>query len=187
MIDRETRRSEVEDKLAAHVLAHGLGRTSVRDLAAAAGTSDRMLLYYFADKAEVVSVVLARIAADMAQALDAALPEGERLPPADLLARVGVMASSAGMRPYMELWSEIAAKAGREEAPFAAIADAIAAGFRAWADSRLAIADDARRSAMAALMIVAIDGAALLAPMAGGTIARDGLALLGELLDGHCS
>ncbi|WP_225205806.1 TetR family transcriptional regulator [Novosphingobium huizhouense] len=187
MIDRETRRSEVEARLAAHVLAHGLSRTSLRDLARAAGTSDRMLLYYFADKAEILGVVLARIAADMAALLDGALPSAERLAPADLLARLGAMAGTAQMRPYMELWSEIAAGAARGEAPFDAIADAIAAGFRDWADARLAVADDAARARLAALMIVAVDGAALLAPMAGGAIARDGLGALADLLARYCS
>lgn len=40
---------------------------------------------------------------------------------------------------------------------------------------------------MAALMIVAIDGAALLAPMNDGRIAREGLSLLEDLLAQYCS
>ena len=36
--------------LAAYVLEHGLAGLSLRPLAAAAGTSDRMLLYHFASK-----------------------------------------------------------------------------------------------------------------------------------------
>jgi len=36
--------------LAAHVLTHGLGQASLRPLARAAGTSDRMLLYHFGSK-----------------------------------------------------------------------------------------------------------------------------------------
>ena len=182
MIDRETRRSELVVRLAAHVLANGLGRTSVRDLAGAAGTSDRMLLYYFADKAEILTVVLTRIASDMAAALDMALPFGTRHAPAALLAAVGSMAASPAMRPYMELWAEIAAQAARGTAPFVLIAEAIATGFRDWFDARLAIDDPVLRAAMAALLIIAVDGAALLSPMGGGVIARDGLALLGTLL-----
>mgnify|MGYP000446911998 CR=1 FL=1 len=51
---RAAQRQVVTERLAGHLLASGLARTSVRQLAAAAGISDRMLLYYFRDKAEAL-------------------------------------------------------------------------------------------------------------------------------------
>lgn len=59
----ETRRAEIIERLTDHVLAHGLSASSLRPLAKAAGTSDRMLLYYFKDKAEIISAVLQLISA----------------------------------------------------------------------------------------------------------------------------
>ena len=41
--------------LAGHVLAHGLGEASLRPLAKAAGTSDRMLLYHFGTKEALIA------------------------------------------------------------------------------------------------------------------------------------
>ena len=38
-------RTRLLDRLAAHVIAHGLSAASLRPLAKAAGTSDRMLMY----------------------------------------------------------------------------------------------------------------------------------------------
>src|SRR3954462_15282007 len=73
---RETRR---RDQVAAaatdYVLEHGLVGLSLRPLAAELGTSDRMLLYHFATKDDLVATVL-RVANDRAVA------EVRRLPPA---------------------------------------------------------------------------------------------------------
>ena len=44
--------------LAAHVIEHGLGGASLRPLAKAAGTSDRMLIYHFGDKETLVRDLL---------------------------------------------------------------------------------------------------------------------------------
>ena len=44
--------------LAAYVLENGLADVSLRPLAKAAGTSDRMLLYHFGSKEELVAALL---------------------------------------------------------------------------------------------------------------------------------
>ena len=54
------RRGELLDRMAAHLLAHGLEGANLRPLARAAGTSDRMLLYYFADKEELFAQMQAQ-------------------------------------------------------------------------------------------------------------------------------
>lgn len=182
MQERTTRSEQIEARLCAHVLAHGLGHTSLRQLARAAGTSDRMLLYYYADKAEIIGRVLTRLANDMGAQFDAALPADARLAPAELLRRIGALAASPAMRAYMDLWAEIAAEAARGTSVFPVIAAGIAEHFRTWAEGRLAIDDPQRRTATASLLIVAIDGAALLAPVGDGRIAGDGVALLEQLL-----
>ncbi len=53
-----TRREELTEAAADHVLEQGLIGLSLRPLAAAVGTSDRMLLYHFADKDDLVATVL---------------------------------------------------------------------------------------------------------------------------------
>ena len=52
------RREELAHAATDHVLDHGLIGMSLRPLAAAIGTSDRMLLYHFRDKADLLSTVL---------------------------------------------------------------------------------------------------------------------------------
>ena len=179
----EDQRAELEVRLAAWVLAQGLSKTSLRQLAAGVGTSDRMLLYYFRDKAELLEVVLGRIAEAMTLSLTAALPADQQFAPAALYARVAELAASAELRPYMDRWGEMAAAAARAEQPFAAIADAITQGFQFWVESRLAISDDAGRRDMASLLIVMIDGGALLEPLDGGRVSARARKMMQALLE----
>jgi AcrR family transcriptional regulator len=52
------RRTALAEAATDHVLQHGLVGLSLRPLAAALGTSDRMLLYHFADKDDLVATIL---------------------------------------------------------------------------------------------------------------------------------
>jgi len=68
---RETKRAEIVGKLATHFLEAGLGDTGVRRLAEVAGTSDRMLLYYFENKEEILAAVLGALGGGFTEVLDA--------------------------------------------------------------------------------------------------------------------
>ena len=56
------RREQLLDKVADHLLVAGIAGSSLRPLAEAVGLSDRMLLYYFKDKEDVIAGGLARVA-----------------------------------------------------------------------------------------------------------------------------
>ena len=62
--------------LAAHVMEHGLGTASLRPLAKAAGTSDRMLIYHFGSKEGLIDALLRHLAGGFVAGLEAALPPG---------------------------------------------------------------------------------------------------------------
>ena len=68
------RRAELADAATDHVLEHGLIGLSLRPLAASLGTSDRMLLYHFQDKDDLVATVL-RVSNDRSVGLIRALPQ----------------------------------------------------------------------------------------------------------------
>lgn len=177
-----SRRAALIKQLAAFVLANGLGQASLRPMARAAGTSDRMLLYYFRDKAELLEAVLGAIVAELYSEIAAVLPGKERLPPRELFERLGRLVAGARLQPYMRLWSELSAAAGRGEAPVAPIAERIAEGFAAFAEARLDVADPDERCELAALLLVQIDGAALLEPFAGGSYSQAAHRAMARLL-----
>ena len=54
------RRDELLDQVTDHVLEHGLIGLTLRPVAAAIGTSDRMLIYHFESRDALVSAVVAR-------------------------------------------------------------------------------------------------------------------------------
>jgi AcrR family transcriptional regulator len=58
MTRKATRREELVELVTDYALEHGLIGLSLRPLAAAIGTSDRMLLYHFAGKDDLVATVL---------------------------------------------------------------------------------------------------------------------------------
>jgi AcrR family transcriptional regulator len=70
------RRAELVEQATDYVLAHGLIGLSLRPLAASIGTSDRMLLYHFESKADLVAAVLVA-SNDRSITTVASLPPGE--------------------------------------------------------------------------------------------------------------
>jgi len=70
-----SRREELAAAATDYALEHGLVGLSLRPLAAALGTSDRMLLYHFAGKDDLVATML-RVSNDRSVAAIRALPPG---------------------------------------------------------------------------------------------------------------
>ena len=73
------RRAELTDQALDYVLSHGLVGLSLRPLAAALGTSDRMLVYHFGSKERLVGAVLDRAQQRLAASIE--LPDP---PPSNL-------------------------------------------------------------------------------------------------------
>lgn len=172
MTIRDDRRATALERMADHLLRQGLAGASLRPLAAAAGTSDRMLLYYFHDKDELLAELLAHVAARLARELERAADAGP-LPFADLLAELWASVRSDALRPYMRLWIELAAAASRGEEPHRAVAGTIADGFLDWVAGRLRVEHEADRRATAALLLATVDGLALLDAVGRGALADD--------------
>ena len=157
----DTRRAEIIECLADHVLAHGLSASSLRSLAKAAGTSDRMLLYYFADKAEMMTATLGVIAMRIMVAMDARkAPEPlpfDKLMPILLDAIVDDV-----MWPFMRVWLEIASLAANGDAFYRAVGEQLGRGFLAWGASQIDASDDTQRQKQAAQLLVMAEGMVVL-------------------------
>lgn len=161
MAKRDQQRELVAGRLAAHLLDTGLTQTSLRQLAKAAGVSDRMLLYYFADKTEVLAAATTQIAAQSVVGLAEALPEGAKLPPHQLIMLATQLTSGPDMRRFMRLWVEMIGAAAKGEEPFVAISAQVLGGFRQWLAARLEVPEGTDHAAVAGAIIALIDGLAL--------------------------
>ena len=99
--------------LADHVLEEGLNTASLRPMAAAAGMSDRMLLYHFGSKDALVAALLEHLAAQARAGLDAALPPVPFESEGDLVAAVVGLLRSEPFRPYVRVWLDIVSAAAQ--------------------------------------------------------------------------
>ena len=156
----EARRAVIIDRLADHVLQHGLIAASLRPLAKAAATSDRMLLYYFTDKAEIIGATLQRIAERMTLIL-AARSAQTPLPLEQLTSQLTAMVLEEQFWPYMCVWLELASRAGRGDPLYVPIASAIGAGFLAWGEGQLDSVNPDARSREAATLLIRVEGAVM--------------------------
>ena len=166
----ETRRAAIASALADHVLANGLAAASLRPLAKAAGISDRMLLYYFKDKAEIISAALETIAARQMALMDAVA--GPPLPLPELRQRLADRLLDDDAWPTMRVWLEVAALAAQGDAVFAAIGERIGRGFLAWGASQLACETPEQRAINAAQLLTSFEGMVVLKAIGMGDVAR---------------
>ncbi len=168
----DERRAAIVERLADHVLAHGLVAASLRPLAKAAGTSDRMLLYYFSDKDEIIAATLQRIAERMESVLSERTAR-EPLPLGELITQISSVVLNDQFWPYMCVWLELASRAGRGDPLYGPIAMQIGSGFLAWGEAQLASPDAAARARDAARLLVTIEGMVLVKALGmGETVER---------------
>lgn len=111
MTRKKSDRQALLGALADHVLAHGLNTASLRPMAAAADTSDRMLIYHFSSKSALITELLGFLAARMAAHLDAAVPVA-RFGTEQLLVReILRQMRSEAFAPYTRVWWDIVSAA----------------------------------------------------------------------------
>lgn len=165
---RAQRREELVDRLADHLLEQGLEAASLRVLARAAGTSDRMLLYYFADKDALIAAVLAHIAERLTLQLgEIAAPQP--LAPEALRAHLAPALLDDRFWPTMRLWLGIAARAAHGEPPYAQVGEQLGRGFLLWAAAQIDSADPMRD---AAKLLASVEGMVLLKSIGMADVAQ---------------
>ncbi|MEM9938648.1 MAG: TetR/AcrR family transcriptional regulator [Pseudomonadota bacterium] len=155
------KRSDLIDKLADHVLQDGLMNASLRPLAKAVGTSDRMLLYYFKDKGELIEAILGRIAERVTLMLNQSAPPAP-MPLDDLAPLVLQAMSSEVFWPYLRLWLQMAAFSADGDAVFQTAGKRIGRGFADWGAAHLSAPDEEARARDAAKLLIMIEGSVLL-------------------------
>lgn len=98
-------RDELLERVIEHVAVTGLADQSLRELAAGAGTSHRMLIYHFGSRAGLVAAIAARIEADQRTTLAelAAVASG----PADLQRQLWAQVSDPAIAPFVRLFFDV--------------------------------------------------------------------------------
>lgn len=158
MAKSDETRERLLKSMTEYVLSHGLNAASLRPLANAAGTSDRMLIYHFGSKQELIAEILQHIAADLSRKLDAALPP-RRFPSKKKY--VSEIISVLRREPYIRyarVWFEIASAASRGSDIHRVVGGKIIAGYLEWLRARLP-ENNEDPEATVALALTLIEGA----------------------------
>ena len=153
----DTRRAEIVERLTQDVMAEGLSASSLRPLAKAAGTSDRMLLYYFRDKSEIVTAVLQHISAKLIVMLGERTAS-EPLPINDLRRQFAEILFVDELWPYMRIWLEVGSRSAMGDPLYRAVGEQIGRGFFEWGKIQLKSDSDEQRDIDAAKLLVSIEG-----------------------------
>ncbi|MEQ9143705.1 MAG: TetR/AcrR family transcriptional regulator [Parvibaculaceae bacterium] len=162
MSKKDAKRAEIAEKLASHVIGAGMADTGLRRLAEVAGTSDRMLLYYFDDKEDLIATVLTRIGAGLGETLSVQFGSAPK-PPAEVLRFTWSLVKSDAVADQLRLWLDLSSLAGRGDAFYAGIVDAIAEGWIEMISALLDVPKEKQRP-LAILMMAAVDGQVVLFP-----------------------
>lgn len=130
------KKAEIIQAITHHLIENGVTDIGLRKLAEVAGTSDRMLIYYFETKDALIGQVLQTIVANLAAQLDALLGQEKRTAD-ELLTALLALSSTPPFNAVIQLWFEVVGLAARGQEPYAANATAIAVTWLQWIESRL--------------------------------------------------
>ena len=119
------------------ILENGLGAASLRPLAKAADTSDRMLIYHFGSKQKLLAELLEYLAHELQAQLNAALPLRPARSANKLLTEIVGLLRQEPFCRYMRLWLEIVAAASRGSEVHREVGGRIIDGFQQWLNERL--------------------------------------------------
>ncbi len=160
--------------MAAHVLEHGLGRASLRPLAKAAGTSDRMLIYHFGNKEALIRELLEYIAGVYSTALEMALGDDRPTTRQQCFARIADQGRQPTMRRFMVLWWEIVAGAARGIPGYSEAAQEMITKQLAWLEAQMP-EDDPDPAGGARYLLTMMEGTLMLGTVGHARTASEGL------------
>ena len=148
-------------QLAAYALQHGFSDASLRPMAKAAGTSDRMLLYHFGSKQALMDALMEHIADMYSATLDAMFPPGRAATRKECLDAVITMTRRDEIKPFLRLWWQVVAGAASGEAEWRGSAGRIMGTLLEWLEGHLP-EDDPDPPGTAELMLAVIEGTQML-------------------------
>lgn len=103
-------KSELLARITAEVAANGLADRSLRDIAESVGTSHRMVLYHFGDRAGLVSAIVEATEAAQRDVLTGLAEQTETAE--ELIMALWRHVSSEDLRPFVRLFFEVVAATG---------------------------------------------------------------------------
>lgn len=147
--------------IANYVAQHGLGGTSLRPLAKSIGTSDRMLIYHFGSKDEMMTELLGFISAQVMAMLDASAAGARAASRHECFRMLGTLMRNPMLRPFLRTWGEMLVEAEGGNALYRENTQAIIGTLERWIRDHLP-ADDPDPEAASAQILTLVEGVGVL-------------------------
>jgi AcrR family transcriptional regulator len=157
MSQSEEKRAEIVEAVARHLVLEGFRNSGLRALAASVGISDRMIMYYFPTKEDLVAEALMKVAGDMAQSLEQVLP-ARRASVSRIVESLVASGRRPEIQPTLRLWFEIVGLAMHDSGPYRETARRILSGWEDWIGMKLG----PRRAHLAGEVLARIEGALMI-------------------------
>jgi len=136
MAKRPSSREALRARAADYLLEKGLSDVSLRPLAAAAGTSARMLVYHFGSKEELIAEAMAEIRSRQRKLAERWITRHSKASPEELLRFVWSWISAPEHEPYLRLFLEVLGRGVRKGEHFAEFSRATFEEWVDWAERR---------------------------------------------------
>jgi len=153
------------------VLADGVAALTFKRVAAELGTSDRMVVYYFPTKADLIVGVVTAIGAQLQATLETAFGP-DPLGADELMRRAWPVLASDRVADIFSRFFEVIGLSLAGQAPYNLLAPALLDGWIDWLAGRVEAPTAARRRAIAASIVARLDGLLLLQSVSGASTAR---------------
>ena len=165
------------DAMAKFVVQHGLGEASLRPLAKAAGTSDRMLIYHFNSKENLIFQVLEYAFDQLGERVKNYFPESRAKSRYDCAITLLGFMDEPEYKYYMRLWLEVVANSAQNEKLYSEIGQKLNVNFEQWLIEHLP-EDDANPQQSARAMLTLLQGIEVQAALDDKSIGRDAIKFL---------
>ena len=175
MAKQKLSKSDLLKKMGDHMLSHGVNTASLRPLAKAAETSDRMLIYHFGSKDALVAEVLQHLAVEYAGLLDQSLPAEPATACGPLLRDIIGRLRAPELRGYIHIWLDLVSASAQGNSDHVDTGHKVAAFFIEWIKQRLP-RDIPDPDATAMLMLTLIEGTHALDSVGQSAIADQAIA-----------
>ena len=153
------------------VLAEGVSALSYGRVAKELAISDRMVVYYFPAKADLISAVIVAIGSELQLMLEEAFGS-EPLSAKELMRRAWPVLSVKKAQPMFNGFFEVIGLASTGQSPYDELAPVLLNGWIDWLAARVKAQNAVRRREIAASVVAQIDGLLMIRRISGARIAN---------------